>query len=216
MKRLFLNVVGAASMVALSGCTAQSPEPISTTPAPEPAPVQNMRPALADEVTLDIALIAALEARLEQPDIQGILKITSETDANATLRELVELTDGLQQRVQRVEWSHLQKRSRQSIGVSMVPDLIKATGLVTRGKDQTVAILSMDLESPINEMAESFAKSFDIEARILEAMSARAQTLNSGKPEAEIKSEFERLNIRILNLLRQRSDLIARRVSTFK
>jgi hypothetical protein len=201
MKRTPIWLLASLSISLLIGCYAEQSEI-------RPAPPEVATPSF------DETLVEALNIRLKQLQPDTLREAIQRQNPNSVMPELIALSDRLQAINDRLANAALTLEARQRIGHDMQAELDMASvDIVLSLEPRHAAVMRLDLPENWARAMGSFEESQKIELDLLDAMKKRADLIASPEPlDDQLRPVLERLNIRILNLLRQRSDLIARRV----
>jgi hypothetical protein len=201
MKRTPIWLLASLSISLLIGCYAEQSEI-------RPAPPEVATPSF------DETLVEALNIRLKQLQPDSLREAIQRQNPNNVMPELIALSDRLQAINDRLANAALTLEARQRIGHDMQAELDMASvDIVLSLEPRHAAVMHLDLPENWARAMGSFEESQKIELDLLDAMKKRADLIASPEPlDDQLRPVLERLNIRILNLLRQRSDLIARRV----
>ncbi len=201
MKRTPIWLLASLSISLLIGCYAEQSEI-------RPAPPEVATPSF------DETLVEALNIRLKQLQPDTLREAVQRQNPNSVMPELIALSDRLQAINDRLANAALTLEARQRIGHDMQAELDMASvDIVLSLEPRHAAVMRLDLPENWARAMGSFEESQKIELDLLDAMKKRADLIASPEPlDDQLRPVLERLNIRILNLLRQRSDLIARRV----
>jgi hypothetical protein len=201
MKRTPIWLLASLSISLLIGCYAEQSEI-------RPAPPEVATPSF------DETLVEALNIRLKQLQPDTLREAVQRQNPNSVMPKLIALSDRLQAINDRLANAALTLEARQRIGHDMQAELDMASvDIVLSLEPRHAAVMRLDLPENWARAMGSFEESQKIELDLLDAMKKRADLIASPEPlDDQLRPVLERLNIRILNLLRQRSDLIARRV----